>query len=85
MLTVAALESALVQYDKDFRYSLNMAVASLRANQPGQAREWLLKALKSKEEALDIFEEMKSLEDQLLKLTKLEYKTLKEEAREERA
>lgn len=78
------LESALVQYDKDFRYSLNMAVASLRANQPGQAREWLLSALKSKEEALKIFQEMKSLEDQLLKLTKLEYKTLKKEAKEEK-
>lgn len=78
------LESAIMEYDKDFRYSLNMGVASLKAGQPNQARDWLLKAIRSEEGAMTLFWEMKNLEDQLLKLTKLEYKTLKKEAREEK-
>jgi len=83
--TLRKLESALEQYDKDFRYSLNMAVASLRSSQPSQARGWLSRALKSEEEALRSSQEMKGLEDQLLKLTKLEYKTLKKESKEEKS
>jgi hypothetical protein len=76
------LESKLIQYDRDFRNSLNMAVGSLRANQTGQAREWLLKAIRSEEEAMILFKEMKNLEDMLLKLTRMEFKTLNREAKE---
>jgi hypothetical protein len=78
------LEKELVKYDQDFRYDLNMAVANLRSNQPGQAREWISKAIKAEEEAMNIFKEMKSMEDKLLRLTKVEFRTLKKEAKEER-
>jgi hypothetical protein len=78
------MEAEVMRYDKDFRYSLNMAVASLRSNQPNQARDWVLKAIKAEEEAVNILKEMKSLEDRLLKLTKMEFRTLRKEAKEER-
>jgi hypothetical protein len=76
------VESKIIQYDRDFRNSLNMAVASLRANQPDQVRDWLLKAIRSEEEAMILFKEMKSLEDMLLKLTRMEFKALNKEAKE---
>jgi len=72
-----------MRYDKDFRYSLNMAVTSLRSNQPVQAREWISKAIKAEEEAVNILKEMKNLEDRLLRLTKMEFRTLRKEAKEE--
>lgn len=76
------LESKLLKYDKNFRYSLNMSVMALRGNQPGQAKDWLQKAIRSEEEALIMFKEMKTLEDQLLKLTRVEYKVHEREAKE---
>jgi hypothetical protein len=78
------MESEVMRYDKDFRYSLNMAVASLRSNQPNEARDWVSKAIKAEEEAVNILKEMKSLEDRLLKLTKMEFRTLKKEVKEEK-
>ena len=78
------MESEVLRFDKDFRYFLNMAVASLRSNQPNQARDWVLKAIRAEEEAVNILKEMKSLEDRLLKLTKMEFRTLRKEAKEER-
>ncbi len=79
------MESEVMRFDKDFRYSLNMAMASLRSNQPAQASDWVSKAIKAEQEAVNILKEMKSLEDRLLRLTKLEFRTLKKEAKEERA
>jgi hypothetical protein len=78
------LESELARYDKDLRYGLNMAVASLRSNQPSQARDWLTKAIKAEEEAINIFEEMKRLEDRLLKLTRMELRTFKKEVKDDK-
>jgi hypothetical protein len=78
------MESEVMRYDKDFRYSLNMAVECLRSNQPNQAREWISKAIRAEEEAVNILKEMKSLEDRLLKLTKMEFRTLRKEGKEER-
>ena len=78
------MESEVMRFDKDFRYSLNMAVTSLRSNQPAQARDWVLKAIRAEEEAVNILKEMKGLEDRLLKLTKMEFRTLKKEAKEEK-
>lgn len=78
------LESILSKCDNDFRLCLTNAVQCLRSNQPVQARDWLLKAIKSEEGAMNIFKEMKGIEDQLLKLTKREFKTFKKEWRDER-
>ncbi len=39
---------------------------------------------KKDEEAMNIFKEIKSMEDRLLKLTKMEFRTLKKEAKEEK-
>jgi hypothetical protein len=76
------LESALTKYDKDFRYCLKMSTASLSADQSGQARDWLLKAIKHEEEAMKAFKEMKKLEEGLFKLTKIEYKAFKTQEKE---
>ena len=57
---------------------------SLRTNQPAQARDWLLKAIKCEEEAVNIFKEMKEIEGRLLKLTKREFRTLKQEMKDEK-
>jgi len=76
------LNAKFSQYDRGFQNALNMSIASLRANQPGQAKDWLLKAIKCEEEAMILFKEMKSLEDMLLKLTKIEFKALDKEAKE---
>jgi len=42
-----------------------------------------LKAIKCEEGAMNIFKEMKDIEDKLLKLTKREFKTFKKERRDE--
>ena len=76
---IGELESELIKYDKDFRYCLRMAAASLTAGQPGQAREWLSRGIQYEEGAVKTFKEMKEFEDKLLKLTKKEYKAFKEE------
>jgi hypothetical protein len=73
------LESELIKYDKDFRYCLSMAAASLKASQAGQAREWLSRGIQYEEGAMKTFKEMKEFEDRLLKLTKKEYKAFKAE------
>ena len=73
------LESELIKYDKDFRYCLSMAAASLKAGQAGQAREWLSRGIQYEEGAVQTFKEMKDFEDRLLKLTKKEYKAFKAE------
>jgi hypothetical protein len=78
------LESALSQNDSNFRLCLSNAVQCLGSNQPVQARDWLLKAIKCEEGAMNIFKEMKEIEDKLLKLTKREFKTFKKEWRDER-
>ncbi len=81
---IRELETELLKYDKDFRDDLNTGVACLRSNQPDQAREWISKAIKAEEEAMNIFKVMKGVEDRLLKLTRMEFKTLKKEAKEEK-
>ena len=78
------LEAELLKYDQDCRYDLNMAVASLRSNQPGQAREWISKAIRAEEEGMNIFKEMKTMEDRLLMLARMEFRTVKKEAKEEK-
>jgi len=78
------LEGVLSRYDNDFRQCLSSSVESLRANQPAQARDWLLKAIKCEEGAVNIFKEMKVIEGRLLKLTKREFRTLKQEMRDEK-
>jgi hypothetical protein len=64
------LETRVTKYDNDFRRCLSEAVNCLKFNQPGEAREWLLKAIKCEEEAMITFKEMNELENLLLKLTK---------------
>jgi uncharacterized membrane protein YjfL (UPF0719 family) len=78
------LETRLTKYDNDFRYSLSSAVDCLKFNQPVQAREWLLKAIKYEEEAMIIFKEMNGLENLLLNLTKREFRDVKQEIRDEK-
>ena len=77
------LESVLSRYDNDFRYSISSAVGCLKANQSVQARDWLLKAISCEEGARNVFKEMKELEGRLLKLTKREFKTFKQEMKDE--
>ena len=77
-------ESTLSKYDSDFRYSVSSAVECLRSNQPGQARDWLLKAISFEEGAMNIFKEMKELENRLLRLTKREFNTFKQEMKDEK-
>jgi hypothetical protein len=79
------LESVLSRYDNDFRYSISSAVECLKANQSVQARDWLLKAISCEEGARNVFKEMKELEGRLLKLTKSEFKTFKQEMKDEKA
>jgi len=78
------LESQVSKYDTNFRYCLNMAISSLKSNQPNQAKDWLAKAIRSEEETQYVFEEMKNLEDKLLKLTRREFKTVKMEQKDEK-
>lgn len=78
------LESVLSQNDSNFRLCLSNSVQCLGSNQPVQARDWLLKAIKCEEGSMNVFKEMKELEDQLLKLTKREFKTFKKEWKDER-
>jgi hypothetical protein len=78
------LETRLTKYDNDFRYSLSSAVDCLKFNQPGEAREWLLKAIKCEEEAMITFKEMNELENLLLKLTKREFRAVKQEIKDEK-
>jgi len=61
-----------------------MALDSLRSNQPQQARDWILKAIRCEEIAMTTFEKMKDIEDRLLKLTKREFRTLKKEMKDEK-
>jgi hypothetical protein len=78
------LESVLSQNDSNFRLCLSNAVQCLRSNQPIQAKEWLLKAIRCEEGATNIFKKMKELENRLLKLTRREFKTFKKEWRDEK-
>jgi hypothetical protein len=77
------LESVLSKNDDNFRLSLSNSTQCLRSNQPIQAKDWLLKAINCEEGAMNIFKEMKDIEDKLLKLTKREFKTFKKEWRDE--
>lgn len=78
------LESVLFKNDNNFRLCLSNAVQCLRSNQPVQAEDWLLKAINCEKGAMNIFKEMKDIEDKLLKLTKREFKTFKKEWRDEK-
>jgi hypothetical protein len=78
------LESVLSKYDNNFRLCLSNAVQCLKSNQPSQARDWLFKAIKCEEGAMNIFKEMKELENRLLKLTRREFKTFKKEWKDEK-
>ena len=71
------LETVLERYDNDFRYCLRMTTASLIAHRPVQAGDWLSKAIECEKRAIDAFNEMKRLEDRLLKLTQIEFKAFK--------
>jgi len=73
------VHSELTQHDKDFQYCLKMAAATLSAGQPGQARDWIEKAVDCEQRALKMFEEMQEVEGKLLSLTKKEYKAFKRE------
>ena len=73
------VQSELTKHDKDFQYCLKMAAATLSAGQPGQARDWIEKAVGCEQRALEIFEEMREVERKLLSLTKKEYKAFKRE------
>jgi hypothetical protein len=74
----------LSKYDNNFRLCLSNAVQCLKSNQPSQARDWLFKAIKCEEGAMNIFKEMKELENRLLKLTRREFKTFKKEWKDEK-
>lgn len=78
------METSLVRSDHDFRYSVSAAVECLKSNQPSQARGWLLKAIKYEEDALSIFKQMREIENRLLKLTEMEFRTLKKEWKDEK-
>ena len=78
------MEASLIRNDNDFRYCLRQAVECLKSNQPQQARDWILKAIRCEEIATTIFKNMKDIEDRLLKLTKREFKTLKKEMKDEK-
>jgi len=78
------METSLIRNDNDFRYSLSAAVECLKSNQPQQARDWILKAIRCEEIAKTIFQKMKDIEDRLFKLTKREFKTLKKEMNDEK-
>jgi len=78
------LETRLTKYDNDFRRCLSEAVNCLKFNKPAEAREWLLKAIKCEEEAMITFKEMNELENLLLKLTKREFRAVKQEIRDEK-
>jgi len=78
------MEASLIRNDNDFRYSLSAAVECLKSNQPAQARDWILKAIRFEEIETTIFKNMKNIEDRLLKLTKREFKTLKKEMNDEK-
>jgi hypothetical protein len=77
------MEASLIRNDNDFRFSVSAGVECLRSNQPAQARDWLLKGIKCEEGALTMMKEMKEIENRLLKLTKMEFKTLKKEWKDE--
>ena len=81
---IRQLETVLSKYDNDFRLCLSNSVQRLRSNQPVQAKDWLLKAINCEKGAMNIFKEMKDIEDKLLKLTKREFKTFKKEWRNEK-
>ena len=74
-----SLESAVTKYTDDFNYCLKMAASSLYADQPGQARNWLMRAIQNEESALRNLREMKKVEDKLLKLTKIETRAMEKE------
>jgi hypothetical protein len=78
------MESEVIKHDKEFRYYLNMAISGLTSNQPDQTKDMLIKAIRSEEETQYMLEEMKILEDKLLKLTKKEFKTMKAEQKDEK-
>jgi len=78
------LETRITKYDNDFRNSLSSAVDCLKYNQPAQATEWLLKAIKCEEEAMITFKEMNELENLLLNLTKKEFRAVRREIRDEK-
>ena len=78
------MEASLIKNDNDFRYSISAAVECLKSNQPQQARDWILKAIRCEEIAATIFKNMKNIEGRLLKLTKREFKTLKKEMKDEK-
>ena len=78
------MEASLIRNDNDFRYSLSAAVECLKSNQPQQARDWILKAIRCEEIATTILKKMKDIEDRLFKLTKREFKTLKKEMKDEK-
>jgi hypothetical protein len=73
------LQSELQKYDQDFRYCIRMAVGTLSAGQPLQARDWIQKAIGFEQHAADLFAEMQELEEKLLSLTNKEYKAFKKE------
>ena len=73
------VQSEVTKHDKDFQYCLKMAAATLSAGQPGQARDWIEKAVGCEQRALKMFEEMQEIEGKLLSLTKKEYKAFKRE------
>lgn len=79
------MEASLVRNDNDFRYSLSAAVECLKSDQPQQARDWILKAIRCEEIATTILKQMKDVEDRLFKLTKREFKTLKKEMKDEKS
>jgi len=74
------LENRLLEYEKNSCNSLATAVGSLRSKQPGQARDWLVKAIRCEEEGMIIFREMKSLEDRLMRLM-LEFRSEEQAAK----
>ena len=76
------LESTIIKYKDEFDYCLKMAASSLYADQSGQARNWLLQAVQNEESAIKDLREMKKVEDRLLKLTKIEIRTMQDEEKE---
>ena len=78
------MEASLTRNDNDFRYSLSAAVECLKSNQPAQARDWILKAIRCEEIAMTSFQKIKDIENRLLKLTKREFRTFKQEMKDEK-
>lgn len=76
---ISSFERNFLQYDAEFRDTLEHLVASLRLGQIAQARQWIDRALAQESKAEEIMEEIQKLEEQIKALTNIPLSELRTE------